>query len=54
MNQKSIVLHLNSKGWTTRVIHDNLVATLREEAIAYKTIMKYLREARISPGNPTA
>jgi hypothetical protein len=47
MDQKSIVLHLNRKGWTTRVIHNDVVATLCEEAIAYRTMMKYLREAQI-------
>jgi hypothetical protein len=29
-----------------RVIHDNLVATLGEEAIAYSTVTEYLREAQ--------
>jgi hypothetical protein len=29
-----------------RVIHDDLVATLGEEAIAYSTVTKYLREAQ--------
>jgi hypothetical protein len=51
MGQKSIVLDLNRKGWMARVIHDDLVATLREEALAYITVTKYLREAQISPGN---
>jgi hypothetical protein len=52
-DQQSIVLHLNSKGWTTRAIHDDLVAILCEEASAYRTMMKYLRETRISHGNTT-
>jgi hypothetical protein len=47
MDQKSIVLYLNRKGWLTRVIHDDLVATLGEEAIAYSIVTKYLREAQI-------
>jgi hypothetical protein len=46
MDQKSIVLYLNRKGWTAQVIHDDLVARLGEEAIAYRTMMKYLRERR--------
>jgi hypothetical protein len=36
-----------------RVIHDDLVATLGEEAIAYNTMTKYLREAQIIPGDTT-
>jgi hypothetical protein len=39
------VLSLNRKGWMARVIHDDLGATLGEEAIAYSTVTKYLREA---------
>jgi hypothetical protein len=54
MNQKSIVLYLNRKGGTAPVMHENLVATLGEEAILYNTVRKYLREAKISPGDPTA
>jgi hypothetical protein len=33
----------------TQVIHDDLVATLGEEAIAYSTVTKYLREAQTGP-----
>jgi hypothetical protein len=46
MDQRSIVFYLNTKGWMARVIHDDLVATLGEEAIAYSTVTKYLREAQ--------
>jgi hypothetical protein len=46
MDQKSIVLYLNRKGSVARVIHDDLVATLGEEAIAYSTVRKYLHEAQ--------
>jgi hypothetical protein len=53
MDQKSIVLSLNRNGWTARVIHHDLMDTLREEAIAYSTVTKYLREAQISLGDPT-
>jgi hypothetical protein len=49
MDEKSIVLHFNKKGWVTRVIHNDLVATLCEEAIAYSTVTKYLREAQTGP-----
>jgi hypothetical protein len=46
MGQRSIVLYLNRNGWMARVIHDELEATLGEEAIAYGTVTKYLREAQ--------
>jgi hypothetical protein len=46
-------MYLNRKGWTARVIHNDLVATLGEEAIAYITTMKFLREALISPDDLT-
>jgi hypothetical protein len=56
MDQKSIVLYLNRKGWMARVIHDDLVATLGDEAIAYSTVTKYLREAQTGPddANPSS
>jgi hypothetical protein len=38
MGQESIVLHLNRKGWTARVIDEDLVATLGEESIAYSKL----------------
>jgi hypothetical protein len=47
MNPKSILFDLYRKGWTAEAIHDNLVATLGEEAIAYSPVTNYLREARI-------
>jgi hypothetical protein len=37
-----------------RVIHDDLVVTLSEEAIAYGTVRKYLREAQTGPDDATA
>jgi hypothetical protein len=37
MDNKSIVLYLNRKGWTVRVIRDDLVVTLGEGAITYST-----------------
>jgi hypothetical protein len=40
MNQKPIVIDLNRKGWTARVIHPDLVAILCEEVIAYRVMMK--------------
>jgi hypothetical protein len=46
MDQRSIVLYLNRNGWMARVIHDDLVATLGEEGVAYSTVRKYLHEAQ--------
>jgi hypothetical protein len=37
-----------------QVIHDDLAATLGEEAIAYSTVTNYLRETRIFPRDSTA
>jgi hypothetical protein len=54
MDQRSILLYLNRKGLTNQVIHDHLVATLGEEAIAYSTKKNYLRAARIIPRDATA
>jgi hypothetical protein len=52
MDQQRIVVYLKRKGWTTRVIHNNLVATLAEEAIAYSTVTEHFRETQNSPGDP--
>jgi hypothetical protein len=52
MPQQSIVFSLNRKGWTAQVIHDDLVATLGEDVIAYRAVTKYLRSVQISAGNP--
>jgi hypothetical protein len=49
MDQRSIVLYLNRKGLTAQIIHDNLVATLGEEATAYSTVTDYLRAVRNIP-----
>jgi hypothetical protein len=54
MDQRSIVLYLNRKGWMARVIQDDLVATLGDERIAYSTVTKYLREVQTGPDNATA
>jgi hypothetical protein len=51
MDQKSICLYLNRKGWMARVIHDHLVAALGEEALVYNTVTKYLCGAQIIPGD---
>jgi hypothetical protein len=49
MDQRSIVLYLNRKGWTAPVIHDDLVATLDAEAMVYRPVTNYLRAVRIIP-----
>jgi hypothetical protein len=56
MDPKSIVLslHLHRKGWTAQSIHDDLVPTLGEEAIAYRMVTKYLRKVRIHPTDATS
>jgi hypothetical protein len=54
MDQKSIAMYLNRKGCTAQVIHDDLVAILGEEAIAYSTVRKYLREAQTAPDDASA
>jgi hypothetical protein len=53
MDQRSIVLCLNRKGLMAQVIHDDLVATLGDEASAYNTVTNYLRAARIIPRDAT-
>jgi hypothetical protein len=50
MDQRSIVLSLNRKDWMARVIHDDLGATL-DEAIAYRAVTKFLREAQTGRGD---
>jgi hypothetical protein len=47
MDQRSISLYLNRKGLTAQVSHDDLVAKLGAEVIAYSTATNYLRAARI-------
>jgi hypothetical protein len=37
-----------------RVIHDDLVATLGEEALAYSNMTKYLREGQTGPDDATS
>jgi hypothetical protein len=49
MDQISIFLYLKRNGWTARVIHNDILATLGEAAIAYGLVTQYLREAQIGP-----
>jgi hypothetical protein len=48
MDQKPIVLYLRMKGMALDVIHDDLVRTLRKDAVAYPTVTKYPRSAQFS------
>jgi hypothetical protein len=53
MDPKSIVRYLHMKDWTASAIHDDLVAMLGEEAIAYSTMTMYLRDAQINSAYAT-
>jgi hypothetical protein len=48
MDQKPIVLYLRMKGMVLDTIHDDLVCTIGEGAVAYSTVTKYARSARFS------
>jgi hypothetical protein len=52
MDEKSIAFYLNRKGWTARLIPDDLVSILDEEAIPCSNVRKYLRD-QIIRGNFT-
>jgi hypothetical protein len=54
MDQRLIVPYLKRKGWMARLIHDDLVPTLGEEAITYSTVSTYLHEAQRGPDDATA
>jgi hypothetical protein len=43
VDERSIVLYLNRKGLTAEVVHDDLAATLGEEATAYSRVTNCLR-----------
>jgi hypothetical protein len=49
MDQRSIVLFLAMKGLSARAVHDELVAVLVSNAIAYSTVTKYLRHSQLPP-----
>jgi hypothetical protein len=53
MNQGSIVLYLDRKGFTAQVIGDDLVVIFGEEAMAYSTVTNYRRAVRIIPSDAT-
>jgi hypothetical protein len=47
--QKTIVLYIHMKGMGLDAIHKDLVCTLGKEAVAYTTVIKYVRNARFAP-----
>jgi hypothetical protein len=53
MDQRAIDLYLNRKGWMARVIHDDLISTLGEKAVAYSSVRKSLREVQTGPDDAT-
>jgi hypothetical protein len=52
MTQRPIVAYLSLKGMSPLEIHDNIVATLRPDAMSYSSVTHYLREARFPPSKP--
>jgi hypothetical protein len=48
MDRKAIVLYLRTKGMAIDAIHDNLVRTLRKDAVAYSTVTEYACSAQFS------
>jgi hypothetical protein len=46
MDQRTICLYLSRKGFSTHVIHEELVQLLGPDAIAYSTITYHLRASR--------
>jgi hypothetical protein len=48
MDQKPIVFSLRMKWMALDAIHDELVCTLRKDAVAYSTVIKYARSAQFS------
>jgi hypothetical protein len=53
MNERSIVLYLHLKGLLTHAIHDDIVATLVPNAVAYSTVARYLRKAKLGTDEVT-
>jgi hypothetical protein len=54
MDQRSITLYLKRNGGIARVLHDDLVVMLCEEAIAYSIVTKYLPEVHAGPEDAPA
>jgi hypothetical protein len=53
MGQRSIVLSLHLKGLSAHAIHDDLVAALGPKAVAYGTVTRCLREAKLGTAEVT-
>ena len=49
LEQRSIVLFLQRKGFTATLIHKELVEVLGSEAVSYSTVTKYLRSELTTP-----
>jgi hypothetical protein len=49
MDQRTIAIYLERKGLSARAIHEDLVATLGQDAVAYSTVTRYLHEIRFDP-----
>jgi hypothetical protein len=52
MPQRPIVACLSLKGMSAREIHNDIVATLGPDAVAYSSVTCYLGEARFPPSKP--
>jgi hypothetical protein len=46
-------LDLRRKGWTTRAIHNDLLASLDKRAITYRTVARYLHDVQINFADAT-
>jgi hypothetical protein len=52
MTQRPIVAYLSLKRMLAREIHDDIVATLRPNAVSYSSVTRQLREVRFPPSKP--
>jgi hypothetical protein len=53
MDHRSSVLYLHLKELCAHAIHDDLVAILGPKAVAYSTVTRYLREAKLGTAEVT-
>jgi hypothetical protein len=51
MDQRTIVAYLALKGLSARAIHEDLMATLWRDAMAYSTVARYLHDTHCSPSS---
>jgi hypothetical protein len=51
MDQRTIVAYLALKAFSARAIHEDLMATLGRDAMAYSTVVRYLHDAHYSPSS---